>query len=1388
MDGAGIERPAVGLRIYSPYLRSSKSVKYMKPIRKGIITAAALLAGVLSSSATVIPQGWWRYGENTDYYADLSGNNRRFGYGFSCVGSGNAGGVVQPFGCGGPLGTTGATSTSCVLFECGSGSMWGPGGDPGYNPPAVNYVVECWCLPVAPGRNNSWLLASGSGGGVALVLTNDTAGTMFVRAMNIGNGNPIIGEPVAVDPTRWTHLAIVNDNGTNTFYVNGVPHGAPDVGNATTPAGVIHAAGDPGSNNEFHGYLDELRISTFAPGAFAVSDLLLRPTGPNLLTQPQPATIWDGGAAPFSVTAAFDTVTGYQWQKNGVNIPGATAANAVIPQLFLADSGTLARCVLTGAGISVTSAVATATVVAANPANTAAYRNLVTAESSLLAYFPVDGDVGATLTNVKDATHNGAFEGTASYDGRTNRAFGQRALGFNLNGDVTIPANPAFEFSSGNGTIEALVYLSQATPADPTIFSEAYDGGGGAYYSFGATKDGGSLTYGNDSGVALSWVTPAGLLGKWTHVALVIDHTTNVTAYVNGFSLGTKNQASFGGASSAPAWIGSSGINSSGSNFWAGTIDELAVYGSALSSDTIAIHSSKFQSGTNEVPAVITGLPATGSKTLLAGGSASFTVQATGGAPLSYKWTLNGVAIPGATSRTLTLSPTTIAQSGTYGVTVKNPYAETNSPTFDLTFVAPTDSYAVKVMNDNPSAYWRLAEASSINGATAFDQAGGHDGTYVVNTAPGYFSSNSLVPNITNPAVRFNGYDGNSGLPNAFVQVPYSPVFNQAAPFSVETFCVPFYDGNNDGGVLVSSYSRPSGRQGWMLGASYNSSNFDWFLFDGSTSLRQVNSAEHCYANVLVHLVGVYDGTNAYIYVNGHLSSTWAGPTYVPNQTATLAIATRSGQYIGFDGIMDEVAFYSHALSANQISNHWSALFAPAVITTQPVGVTTNEGSTVTLTAAVTGYPITFQWYKDNVALDAGAQNYDGTTHYSGGVTSPTLVITQTTPSDNGSYKLQVSNPMPGGGATTTPVNVVITLDQTAPKVLGVVALGTPNPAGTSPFLVKVWFNKRIDAYAGTYAIAGATVSGFTVPQEVVAAPVGADWREAVISTTGLTPGQTYTLSISGVKDQTVSQNLLVATNVTFRAPFLSQGLVVWDYYYLGSVAGGVSALTGNQNYLNNAPQTNAGSSTFDSTPVTGGDLNNKGFGAAGDNYGASLSGWITPKVTGDYTFFIASDDQSDLLMNTNSVNSSDPQGAVLIANEPGCCNGFAEPSASNPRTSQPITLQANTAYFIRALQVEGGGGDYVKVAWRLAGDPTPAGQLTPISGIYLSSYAPGPASFSEPVYSGGKLTISWTGTATLLQSTNVALPSSQWTPVPGNSPFTVTPATGGPLMFYRLQ
>src|SRR4030095_10279816 len=56
--------------------------------------------------------------------------------------------------------------------------------------------------------------------------------------------------------------------------------------------------------------------------------------------------------------------------------------------------------------------------------------------------------------------------------------------------------------------------------------------------------------------------------------------------------------------------------------------------------------------------------------------------------------------------------------------------------------------------------------------------------------------------------------------------------------------------------------------------------------------------------------------------------------------------------------------------------------------------------------------------------------------------------------------------------------------------------------------------------------------------------------------------------------------------------------------------------------------------------------------------------------------------------------------------------------------TATPISLVASNSYGILALHKEGGGGDFMEIAWRIATDTTPAAELKPISGKFLSTLA----------------------------------------------------------------
>ena len=1347
-----------------------------------------LFAAVMTSSASVTVQGWWHFGEVSDLYGDSSGNGRRFGSAFSSGTSGNAGVGVEPFGAGGPLGTSGFTSTNCLYWtpaHKAAAGMWGIG----YNPPAANYVLECWCWPEYPGTkpgDGSWLFCSGSGGGVKFHLTNDNSGNMFINAMIIGTagtggGDIIIGNPWPVDTNHWTHLAIVNDSGNCTFFVNGVTNGPTEIGDAlnSVPAGDVYAGSHPGTQPTYTGYLDELRMSTFAPGAFSTTDLLMRAQSPNILVQPASASVWAGGAAPFTVGVAFDDSTTYQWRRGGVAIPGANASEYSLGTTTLADSGAQFDCILNNyTGTAVTSKVATLTVVPVNSANTAAYENAVKAESSLLAYYPVDSNSGGTLTDVKGGA-TGSLEGTAEFDGRTNRAFGVRSvlLHNDASGDVFV-SNPAFEFASGNGTIEAIVFLGQAiSTANETIFADANDGASSVFYSIQASPDGTSLIYNNDTLTQpVSWGVPNSLLGRQAHVAVVFSYGT-VTAYVDGLSLGTQPNATFGNSSGGIAYIGSLSLDNPAGGVWTGNIDELAIYNSALSANTIAIHNSKFLFGTNTSAPTFSSYP-TGSKSLLAGGRAVFSATASGTAPLSYQWTFNGAPLSGATAATLVLPVSTVAQSGNYAVTVSNPYGATNSPAFNVTFATPPDAYTALVMADNPMAFWRLDET---NGTTAFDAAGAHDGAYSGSMTRG---AGGALPKVADFCVHFTG---------GGVQVPYTPVLNPNGAFSVEFWANP--DTTSTYVPMASQYRAGSARDGWAF-YDYNDGN-SWELQLGNAngvSHYAYNGPPAPQAGTWYQVCMVWDGTNTLsLYSENNLvgrNTTVAnGGTYVPNSVNPLVIGQRNDGNFAFHGLMADVAVYNYALTQTQISNHWSIKFQPPAITTAPVGVTNVEGSTITLSVTAVGFPNTYQWLANGAPLsDAG--NYDGSAHYSSDVTNATLVITQAKPADSGLYQVQIANAL--GQVTSVNVNVLVVPDTNKPVVVAVTGLGTPNLNASSggPYLVKVLFNKRMEPNgAGTAANYSlnppVSIVNVAVASDVLTKSLGGDWRAVYLQTAGLTPGQKYALTVSGIQDQATTPNTIAASTTYFRAPLLTSGAVAWDYYYLDSASttAGVAPLTGSTIYPN-APETNAYFTTFDSSAITGGDVNNNAaFGSLGDNYGDAVSGWITPAVSGAYTFFIASDDASELDLSTDAT----PGNLQTIAYDNGCCHGFTEPtnSPAPTYTSAPINLVAGQHYFIRALHIEGGGGDYVKVAWRISTDTTPASQLTPIPGLYLSSYQPVPAPyFGVPTVSGGSFRLPWIGyQATVLQSTDL----KTWTPVAGNPNPIVVPVNNSTHTFYRL-
>lgn len=127
------------------------------------------------------------------------------------------------------------------------------------------------------------------------------------------------------------------------------------------------------------------------------------------------------------------------------------------------------------------------------------------------------------------------------------------------------------------------------------------------------------------------------------------------------------------------------------------------------------------------------------------------------------------------------------------------------------------------------------------------------------------------------------------------------------------------------------------------------------------------------------------------------------------------------------------------------------------------------------------------------------------------------------------------------------------------------------------------------------------------------------------------------------------------------------------------------------------------------------------------DNFGTRWRAYLCPPYTGSYTFFIASDDSSQLLLS----GSQDAGGANTIASVNGYTN-YQQWNKYSSQTSSTYTLNGGQLYYIEALQKEGSGGDHLSVGWIGPGPMMPQ-SITVIDGQYLVPLAPEPTPTPEP-------------------------------------------------------
>jgi regulation of enolase protein 1 (concanavalin A-like superfamily) len=467
-------------------------------------------------------------------------------------------------------------------------------------------------------------------------------------------------------------------------------------------------------------------------------------------------------------------------------------------------------------------------------------------------------------------------------------------------------------------------------------------------------------------------------------------------------------------------------------------------------------------------------------------------------------------------------------------------------------------------------------------------------------------------------------------------------------------------------------------------------------------------------ADEWTHCAVTVEPTKATFYVNGvqasvntipHAAATWDGPIWFGGDR-TYTDGTRH-----LNGALDDIMFFSRALTAAEIKD----LVPPKLKAMKPIPANGATGVTLPL----------LQWTKGDTAVFHSV--YFGTTP---NLTEANLVA------KNQPFAMyyHIAGLQPG----TTYYWRIDEIDATGTVITGDVwsfsseplKAYAPKPADGS----KNVFPSQTLSWSPGKAAAKHQVYFGSVQSDVASGAAAADKgkiTETKIDSGLLRASTTYYWRVDEVKlDGSVEPgpvwSFSTADGVTKK--------IVWQKWLnLGGTA--VTALTGSPDYPNNP------------TEVELVDVFESAVDWA-DNYGQRLYGWLNPPQSGDYTFWIAGDDEQQLWLSTDA----NPANVVRIANVPGWTpardfdNTGGGAGNATAQKSAAIKLQTGQKYFIMALGKEGGGGDSTAVAWQGPGIATrqviPAQYVDTFALAPLQAFSPSPADGAVDAPQSG--TLSW--------------------------------------------
>ncbi len=553
--------------------------------------------------------------------------------------------------------------------------------------------------------------------------TSGTPGTLSVSPAAVSFGN------VAVGSISNQSLSVTNSGSVALTISQVTVTGAGfAVGGASLPLTL-----SPGNGFTFTASFDPITAGDVSGSFSIVSPQLSSPlamsmsgTGmavaPSITSQPLSQSVLVGQTATFSVSASGTAPLSYQWRKNGAALSGATSSSYTTPAETVSDNGAQFTVVVGNTAGSVTSSFATLAVTAA----------------------PVAPSITSQPAN------------------QTTSA-GQTAT-FSVIASGTVPLS--YQWQKNGAAISGATSSSYTTPSETTSDN-------GAQFTVVISNTAGTII----SAAATLTVNPDPVAPSITGQPASQTIAAGQTATFSVTATGTaplsyqwqKNSAAIAGATSSSYTTPAETASDNGAQF------------SVVVSNSAGTVTSNAAILTVNAPPAVTAQPV--NQTVAVGQTATFSVTATGTAPLSYQWRKNGGNISGATASAYTTPATTSTDNGAqFSVVISNAAGSVTSNTATLTVNVPptittqpssatitagqTATFSVTATGTTPLSYQWKKNGTSITGATAASYTtpaettadNGAQFTVVVSNSVGSATSNAatltvnpepLAPSIT---------------------------------------------------------------------------------------------------------------------------------------------------------------------------------------------------------------------------------------------------------------------------------------------------------------------------------------------------------------------------------------------------------------------------------------------------------------------------------------------------------------------------------------------------------------------------------------------------------------------------------------------------------------